>query len=1200
MPSSKLSSKATSVPKPKKIQKVAQNPKNAKNNQENDQLIGEKDKENVENSSGKRTKKNGKFLKIFESEDVAESLVSFVETYNNKEKKGELEEMLEVLTQSEVSQVFSKILAVLEAFGESEEVDSKSLHFYKTSAFLSELYISKTNRRAPNSLLQVAQQLHDNIFRVQAAFEPKNQKENSELISVLNQMSSVCELWWTQSRPDREQLVPQMISYLLVRVLDEGSKVADITKLNEMRSTLSLIDFDDESSISLRKLLLRCFLHPLLLKNKKGMNFLTQLFALSTSFVEEIHATIKAQLFHSRKGLSKVYGELYFEAWRNATGPFLLKIEYSCIQDLMSSAINVSDSTLSESIRNLLSVFHAQKNTNGVDEVLFRLYSPILWRSLKVANAQVRRNAACILVDAFPLQNPESSAAEIDEWMQKQFTLLQELLFDDSDKVRASSIHGICRIMSVWWELIPEQSIRILLHNLLGKLINDKSSNLVRIAVLEGITFLLDNHLSQPMLKIALVKLGDLVNDSSEGVRSAFFDMLAVVKNIKLIRYYEIVNVEDLLTRMTKEKPVLAKKIANLLLNSYCPHSKPSSVQIKRCLVLIRSNPSAIFPFYTQAAEILPVSASSKLISSLWRFAHLNKEIFAGRKGEGSEVSEVETICLIEIAAVLFQVIAPKLGEEGNSPFKRFLSEVFSEDSLLDFAVYAEDNVSNASHLERVMVSLASLSSHLDGNSIQKFVRFSIQRLQKSPKENKNSIEIAALLRSVFAWNEGQKALNSVNGWIEKVQSIEEMMEDEGEKRKKKSSKSSKNLSEIVNSAKSGLVLLDLIMCDEESRQTMFTDATDVLKLMNNLQGCLTLIERRMEGMNLPHDQSESLDSLLTSSLKFYCKLLIHISALPGVDKNEPLEGLIKWAVELVLPAIQRSEEESAGKRKKSAQNSSSQVIAFDSAETIYATFTECLTLYMCDSTIVPKVVDSVFRPILSIREISVLRRIVPNAFKAVYQLFNQGHRNQALSLLSCLLLELPVSFFKDDLQHLKLHELIQSLNTQGHSDSLLGELVNTLQSLLPEEDLGEDGKPRSNSDIIPELIDISERGQYILTEVARSVAGVTSLSNALSQQLVKYNFSVACMEFSVKIASLIVETREREDSAPETARGFPKKKTDLSPLCNCMISVVAKLPTSRVDDLEADEVVRQQKLKKHANHLLNNILHPTSNNTSK
>lgn len=56
--------------------------------------------------------------------------------------------------------------------------------------------------------------------------------------------------------------------------------------------------------------------------------------------------------------------------------------------------------------------------------MLNRLYEPIIWRALNVANPIVRKNAVTLLTDAFPLQNPEAPADEMDASIQKQFNQL--------------------------------------------------------------------------------------------------------------------------------------------------------------------------------------------------------------------------------------------------------------------------------------------------------------------------------------------------------------------------------------------------------------------------------------------------------------------------------------------------------------------------------------------------------------------------------------------------------------------------------------------------------------------------------------------------------------------------------------------------------------------------------------------------------
>jgi condensin-2 complex subunit G2 len=167
----------------------------------------------------------------------------------------------------------------------------------------------------------------------------------------------------------------------------------------------------------------------------------------------------------------------------------------------MSSAIHVSDPAIAANLKKVLSVLHSKKKHKGVDAMLLRLYEPILWRSLNVANPLVRRNAASVFLEAFPLQDPDSNQQETDELMQKQFSALETLLYDESVAVRCAVIPGVFRMLNLYWELIPEQTIRVLLAHLFNDLAHDAASSAVRTAVLEGFKYLLDNHLAQPILK---------------------------------------------------------------------------------------------------------------------------------------------------------------------------------------------------------------------------------------------------------------------------------------------------------------------------------------------------------------------------------------------------------------------------------------------------------------------------------------------------------------------------------------------------------------------------------------------------------------------------------------------------------------------------------------------------------------------------
>ena len=56
-----------------------------------------------------------------------------------------------------------------------------------------------------------------------------------------------------------------------------------------------------------------------------------------------------------------------------------------------------------------------------MSKMLLRLYSPFLWCYLKVAHPHVRANAVFLLLDAFPLQDPDATREQTNDVLQKQF-----------------------------------------------------------------------------------------------------------------------------------------------------------------------------------------------------------------------------------------------------------------------------------------------------------------------------------------------------------------------------------------------------------------------------------------------------------------------------------------------------------------------------------------------------------------------------------------------------------------------------------------------------------------------------------------------------------------------------------------------------------------------------------------------------------
>lgn len=253
--------------------------------------------------------------------------------------------------------------------------------------------------------------------------------------------------------------MPQTVTYLLLRALEETAIKSgiflllffffsitqsyccvfflspDVTRVYAIREGLTLFDYDDESTDTIKHLLLKCTISPLFLKISEGQRFLSYIFTLSLPFVDQIHAVVKQQLPNCRPSLLTLYGDMYYRTWLKAEGSLLIKIEYSCIQDLIHCGVHVGVPKTAKAVCKVLDGFHQKKKHKGVDEMLKRLYEPILWRAMNAANAIVRRNAAGLFMEAFPLTDPEDRNEDTDSSLQKQFDRLLDLLADDDVKV---------------------------------------------------------------------------------------------------------------------------------------------------------------------------------------------------------------------------------------------------------------------------------------------------------------------------------------------------------------------------------------------------------------------------------------------------------------------------------------------------------------------------------------------------------------------------------------------------------------------------------------------------------------------------------------------------------------------------------------------------------------------------------------------
>lgn len=219
--------------------------------------------------------------------------------------------------------------------------------------------------------------LHDGLLLYQ---------EDSDLMSAV---ASLCEDWWKEDFPGREDLMPLALPYLLSKSLTNGKKT-DVHRVFALREAFCLFDFEDESIQDLKLLLIRCLITPLYLKTDEGKLFIVFLLGLDEQLLREGLALMKSQIVFENKSVLDAYSVVLFRVWKgldvdDGKGAVMREvIEDGFLQEMIDWAVHERSNSLAMSIRKVLRGFLDQRTTKGVDKLLFRLAQPVLIRSLQV------------------------------------------------------------------------------------------------------------------------------------------------------------------------------------------------------------------------------------------------------------------------------------------------------------------------------------------------------------------------------------------------------------------------------------------------------------------------------------------------------------------------------------------------------------------------------------------------------------------------------------------------------------------------------------------------------------------------------------------------------------------------------------------------------------------------------------------------
>ncbi|WOL15422.1 hypothetical protein Cni_G24203 [Canna indica] len=467
--------------------------------------------------------------------------------------------------------------------GPGAPVSSETLEHLKnikSYAFVAYLCFSHPKKRfAPSDLLPSVGSLHGSLV----LYEMDQ--------ALLSQVASICEEWWKAKLPGRENLVSQSLPYLLSKSLTEGKK-ADVRRVYNLREAFLLFDYMDESIEDMRMLLVRCVITPVYLKIEEGRKFVAFMLGLNEQLMKEALTLIKSQIPFGRKSVLEAYADILFRAWKGSEGAFREEIEDGFMQGLIEGAVYASSKFLAASVRRVLGGFIQQRITDGVEKLLLRLVEPVLFRSLQVANSNVRHNALHLLLDMFPLEDPDVTKEVKDSLLNKQFFLLEKLLLDDCPEIRSVAVEGSCRILRLFWEVIPSSTITKFLSKIVESMSYDMC-NEVRISSINGIIYLLDNPQSHEIMKVLLPRLGSFFFDPVLSVRAAVVDLLLLVHDTRTIQFNKLVGLDDLLSSLANDHPRVARKITKLLIPSYFPSKLAIKEACSRFIALIKRSPDA-------------------------------------------------------------------------------------------------------------------------------------------------------------------------------------------------------------------------------------------------------------------------------------------------------------------------------------------------------------------------------------------------------------------------------------------------------------------------------------------------------------------------------------------------------------------------------------------------------------------------------
>mmetsp|Transcript_91241 Transcript_91241/g.221553 ORF Transcript_91241/g.221553 Transcript_91241/m.221553 type:complete len:1257 (-) Transcript_91241:468-4238(-) len=544
----------------------------------------------------------------------------------------------------------------------------------------------------------------------------------------------------------REDFFGGVLMFLIGKCLEPRAKAADVTRLYKVRDLLGELDWEHESIDALKMQLMRCAASPTFVRSQHGPDMLCLFYTIYPGFTAEVHGTVKEQVMYTRPTVLESYASGLFKAWRASEGGTRVQIEH-CVQEWAGLAIRSARKS-ADKARAMLEDFHRHRHADEhVNELLCRLYGPLLWRCLKVANWQVRENAARLLQYTFALFPKELNVADREQELNRQLRLLREALEDPSEPVRRVGCSAVCIILKTYWDIMPPGDTAELLSILTNKCAQDKKAPMVRAAVAEGFSWiLLDNPKSHPAMETMLPRVADLMNDRSPIVRAAFVCLLNSIQRCKGFSLSKIISNEALFMRLASEHTeaqaerlqkgtqsskkissdddaeakaspdLVAKRLARLIAPSI--FQSDITEQVRRCTYMLTSHPLTLLALLSHAKDIIATHNRVKLAAALF---HMGLRDATGSGTGGSPAQRHKKVSmLLRVVGVLLEGAsepskrARKKGTTATGRFPKelesFVYEHIKEDAFMPLLRASDEEDTAAARVrDDLLLAISSL-----------------------------------------------------------------------------------------------------------------------------------------------------------------------------------------------------------------------------------------------------------------------------------------------------------------------------------------------------------------------------------------------------------------------------------------------------------------------------------------------------------